>query len=119
VAVTGLPGTAAAADPLISQWKPATASSTENVGTPASAALDGNTGTRWSSAFGDPQWIQVDLGATANEPRVRGARHPRGPFHDLLTVSLGGTGTIDHVVNNTGAAAQGTATIPVSVVSFP
>ena len=35
VAVTGLSGTAAAADPLISQGKPATASSTENAGTPA------------------------------------------------------------------------------------
>ena len=32
---------------------------------PASAAVDGNTGTRWSSAFSDPQWLQVDLGATA------------------------------------------------------
>lgn len=43
--------------------KLATASSTENGGTPASAAFDGNTGTRWSSAFSDPQWIQVDLGS--------------------------------------------------------
>jgi len=40
-------------------------------------------------------------------------------FHDLLTVSLGGVGTIDHVINDTGAAAQGTATIPVNLVSFP
>ncbi|HVD29270.1 MAG TPA: coagulation factor 5/8 type domain-containing protein, partial [Mycobacteriales bacterium] len=40
-------------------------------------------------------------------------------FHDLLTVSLGGTGTIDNVINNTGEAAQGTATIPVNIVSFP
>jgi hypothetical protein len=44
--------------------KTATASSTENAGTPASAAVDGNTGTRWSSAFGDPQWLQVDLGSS-------------------------------------------------------
>ncbi|WP_432839418.1 discoidin domain-containing protein [Dactylosporangium sp. CA-092794] len=43
------------------QGKPATASSTENAGTPASSAVDGNTGTRWSSAAGDPQWLQVDL----------------------------------------------------------
>ena len=70
VAVAGLSGTAAAADPLISQGKPATASSTENAGTPASAAVDGNTGTRWSSAFSDPQWIQVDLGATATITQV-------------------------------------------------
>ena len=27
-------------------------------------AFDGNAGTRWSSGFSDPQWIQVDLGAT-------------------------------------------------------
>ncbi|NUT35573.1 MAG: hypothetical protein HOV79_21175 [Hamadaea sp.] len=54
-----------AAPSLLSQGKPATASSVENAGTPASAAVDGDTGTRWSSAFADPQWIQVDLGTTA------------------------------------------------------
>ncbi|WP_079161121.1 discoidin domain-containing protein [Streptomyces fodineus] len=45
------------------QGKPATASSTENAGTPASAAFDGSTTTRWSSEFSDPQWLQVDLGS--------------------------------------------------------
>ncbi|MEN3309768.1 MAG: beta-glucosidase, partial [Micromonosporaceae bacterium] len=44
--------------------RPATASATENAGTPASAAVDGDTGTRWSSTFSDPQWIQVDLGSS-------------------------------------------------------
>jgi hypothetical protein len=44
---------------------------------------------------------------------------PGVKLHDLLTVSLGGVGTIDHVVNDTGAAAQGSATIPVNIVSFP
>ncbi len=54
------------ADPvLLSQGKPVTASSTENAAMPASAAVDGNAGTRWSSAFSDPQWIQVDLGESA------------------------------------------------------
>src|SRR5450759_2116874 len=61
---------ARAADPLISQGKPTTASSTEAVGTPAVNATDGNTGTRWSSAFSDPQWIRIDLGATANITQV-------------------------------------------------
>jgi F5/8 type C domain/Beta-1,3-glucanase len=46
------------------QGRPATASSAENAGSAASAAVDGDTGTRWSSAFSDPQWIQVDLGAS-------------------------------------------------------
>jgi hypothetical protein len=44
---------------------------------------------------------------------------PGVKLHDLLTVSLGGVGTIDHVVNDTGAAAEGAATIPVNIVSFP
>jgi hypothetical protein len=61
---------AGAAPTLLSQNKPVTASSTENAGTPASAAVDGNTGTRWSSAFSDPQWLQVDLGASATVSQV-------------------------------------------------
>ncbi len=40
-------------------------------------------------------------------------------LHDLLTVSLGGNGVIDHVVNDTGGPAQGAATIPINIVSFP
>jgi hypothetical protein len=44
--------------------KTTTASSTENAGTPAADATDGNAGTRWSSAFSDPQWLEVDLGSS-------------------------------------------------------
>ncbi|MFB8395342.1 MULTISPECIES: discoidin domain-containing protein [Streptomyces] len=67
-----LPGStsAQAAPVLLSQGRPATASSTEGAGTPASAAVDGDNGTRWSSRFADPQWIQVDLGATARLSQV-------------------------------------------------
>ncbi|SDO06604.1 discoidin domain-containing protein [Actinacidiphila guanduensis] len=61
---------ARAAGTLLSQGRPATASSTENAGTPASAAVDGNTGTRWSSAAADPQWLQVDLGSTQTITQV-------------------------------------------------
>ncbi|MFE9667195.1 discoidin domain-containing protein [Microbispora bryophytorum] len=48
----------------VAQGRPSSASSAENGASPASAAFDGNTGTRWSSAFSDPQWIQVDLGSS-------------------------------------------------------
>ena len=34
-------------------------------------AVDGNTGTRWGSAYSDPQWITVDLGAAKAISRVR------------------------------------------------
>jgi hypothetical protein len=42
---------------------------------------------------------------------------PGVQFHDLLTISLGGVGTITHVINDTGATAQGSSTVPVNIVS--
>ena len=54
----------------ISKSKIATASSVENGGLSASAAVDGDGGSRWSSQFSDPQWIQVDLGASTTIGRV-------------------------------------------------
>ncbi|MFJ4199537.1 discoidin domain-containing protein [Streptomyces sviceus] len=69
--LTQLPAAAAAsADTNLSQGRAATSSSNENPGTPASAAVDGNTATRWSSAATDDQWLQVDLGATASISQV-------------------------------------------------
>ena len=50
--------------------RPATASSTENAGLPASAAVDGNPGTRWGSAFSDPQSLQIDLGSSRSVCQV-------------------------------------------------
>ncbi|MET7619580.1 discoidin domain-containing protein [Streptomyces sp. NPDC005408] len=62
---------ASAADPLVSRGKPATASSVESAAFDAGNAFDGDPATRWSSAEGkDPQWIRVDLGATATVSRV-------------------------------------------------
>jgi hypothetical protein len=61
---------AQAAPSLLSQGRPTTASSLENSSFPASAATDGNTSTRWSSAFSDPQWLEVDLGSSATVASV-------------------------------------------------
>ena len=61
---------ASAAAPPASQGKPATASSTENASFPAGNAVDGDPGTRWSSAFSDPQWLQVDLGSVQSITQV-------------------------------------------------
>ncbi|HWG15485.1 MAG TPA: discoidin domain-containing protein [Streptosporangiaceae bacterium] len=72
--VTGLlatsVGQAHAAATLLSQGQPTTASSTESAAYPAADATDGNTGTRWSSAFSDPQWLQVDLGSVSTISQV-------------------------------------------------
>ena len=44
--------------------QPTTASSTfSTTGNLASAATDGDPGTRWESAYVDPQWLEVDLGS--------------------------------------------------------
>lgn len=51
--------------------RPVRVSSTESSSYPGSNAVDGNTGTRWSSAFSDPQWIRVDLGTSRTICRVR------------------------------------------------
>src|SRR5947207_1312967 len=64
LALAAAPASRASAATLVSQGQPATASSLENASFPASNAVDGNTGTRWSSAFSDPQWLQIDLGST-------------------------------------------------------
>jgi hypothetical protein len=66
-----LAGTAQAGT-LLSQGKPATASSTEGAGFEAARAVDGSSSTRWASV--EPattnQWIYVDLGTTATIDRV-------------------------------------------------
>jgi uncharacterized protein YjdB len=51
--------------------KTTTTSSTETGTSLGSLAVDGNATTRWSSAFADPQWIYVDLGASYNVNRVK------------------------------------------------
>jgi hypothetical protein len=61
---TGPAGAATCGTTNVAQGKTATASSLENASFPASNAVDGNTGTRWSSAFADPQWLEVDLGSS-------------------------------------------------------
>jgi hypothetical protein len=66
-----VPATQASAAPsLLSQGKAVTASSEENNGTPAASAVDGDNATRWSSAFSDPQWIKLDLGASASVSQI-------------------------------------------------
>jgi len=46
-------------------------------------------------------------------PSVSGVR-----FHDMVTVSLGGTGTISHVINNSGGPSNSSSNV-ANLVSFP
>jgi chitodextrinase/GH18 family chitinase len=62
--------TASSVSSNLALGKPATASSVEVSGFPASAAVDGNTSTRWSSQYTDPSWIALDLGSVQTFNRV-------------------------------------------------
>ncbi|MGY0006884.1 discoidin domain-containing protein [Micromonospora sp. I033] len=107
---------AAAAGPLLSQGRPTTASSVKQGGTPAAAATDGDPGTRWSSAFTDPQWLQVDLGATATVDQIelvweaayarafqiQVAGDPAGPWQTIHSTTTGAGGTQTLAVSGTG-----------------
>ncbi|MCX4986593.1 discoidin domain-containing protein [Streptomyces sp. NBC_00572] len=108
--------TAQAAPTLLSQGKPATASSTEGGAFSASAAVDGDlTGTRWASAWQDAQWIQVDLGSSATlSHAVLNWEAAYGKSYDIqasengtdwrtvTTVSAGDGGTDNVTLSGTG-----------------
>ncbi|GAA2077686.1 discoidin domain-containing protein [Actinomadura alba] len=106
------PPSTARADVLLSQGRPATASSTENAGTAAANAVDGNTGTRWSSAFSDPQWIQVDLGATATINRV--VLNWEAAYATAYQVQVSADGSTWSTIHSTTSGTGGVQTLNVS-----
>ncbi|MET7283635.1 glycosyl hydrolase family 8 [Kribbella sp. NPDC005582] len=98
---------ASAAETLLSQGKPATASSVEGTGFEAAKALDGNSSTRWASAEGhDPEWIRVDLGTAANITRVKlNWEAAYGKSYKIQTSADGSTGWTDVFSTTTGNGA--------------
>lgn len=81
--------------------KPADASSEEYSGLGADKAVDGIEASRWASAWSDPQWLRVDLGAaypinqvkiyweyaSAKEYKVQVADSPDGPWTDCVHIT--------------------------------
>ncbi|WP_285630723.1 discoidin domain-containing protein [Lentzea sp. NBRC 102530] len=112
VAALIVPVTASAAGPLISQNRPVTASSSENVAFGAAAAVDGDLGTRWSSTFSDPQWIQIDLGSSARVDQVVLAWESASAR--AYTLSISSNGTSWQELRRTTTGPGGTETLPVS-----
>src|SRR6266498_3627532 len=103
---------AAAAGPLISQGKPVTASSSESAAFPATAAVDGNLGTRWSSAFSDPQWLQVDLGATYTVDQV--TLNWEAAYARAYTIQVSTDATTWSTVYTTTAGAGGNQSLALN-----
>ncbi|MBO3748400.1 discoidin domain-containing protein [Streptosporangiaceae bacterium NEAU-GS5] len=118
LAAAGLAATGGAASAAVcgttnaAQGKPATASSVENAGTPASNAVDGSTTTRWSSAFSDPQWVQVDLGSSQQVCRASLNWETARAATFKIQVSDNASTWTDATATITGAA--GTQTVTVS-----
>ena len=106
------PPPAGAAEVVLSQNKPVTVSSVEHAGTPATAAVDGNTGTRWASAFTATAWIQVDLGAPAALSRVAIAWE--NAYAKAFTVQLSTDGAAYTQAYTTTTGAGGQQSIPVT-----
>jgi hypothetical protein len=113
-AITAL--SAEAAETLLSQGKPVTVSSSENAGAfPPAAAVDGNTGTRWASAFADPQWLSVDLGASSAISRVELNWEAAYAKTFRIQTSLNGSTWADATAATAGTA--GVQSLPVSATA--
>ncbi|MET9438769.1 discoidin domain-containing protein [Streptomyces sp. NPDC006551] len=111
-----LPAPAAQAAPvLLSQGRTVTASSQEHPGTAAAHAVDGDAGTRWSSAFSDPQWIQVDLGATATVERVE--LRWEAAYAKAYRIETSPNGTDWSTAYSTTTGAGGTEVLAVSATA--
>ncbi|MET9399893.1 discoidin domain-containing protein [Kitasatospora sp. NPDC002965] len=107
---TGRAADCGAAD--AAKGRPATASSVENGGLSAANAVDGDPGTRWSSAFADPQWLQVDLGSVRQLCRVELAWE--AAYGRSYRIETSDDGTTWRTLHSTEHGTGGTETLTVS-----
>ncbi|MFJ6198128.1 DUF1996 domain-containing protein [Micromonospora sp. NPDC092111] len=105
-------GSAQAAETLLSQGRPALASSVENGEAPAVAAVDGRTDTRWGSQWSDPQWLRVDLGATSNISRV--VLRWETAYARAYQIQTSADGAAWTTIYSTTTGAGGTETVTVT-----
>ncbi len=97
---------------LLSQGQTATASSQESTGFPAANAVDGDTGTRWSSQFSDPQWLEIDLGTT--HPISQVVLNWETAYASAYQIQTSTDGTNWTTVYSTTTGTGGVQTVPVS-----
>jgi F5/8 type C domain/Beta-1,3-glucanase/Putative Ig domain len=92
--------------------QPTTASSTQGPSWPASNATDGNLSTRWSSAFSDPQWLEVDLGAT--QPVCQVVIHWETAYAKAFQIQTSNDNSTWTTIYSTTTGTGGTQTLNVS-----
>jgi Exo-beta-D-glucosaminidase Ig-fold domain/F5/8 type C domain/Glycosyl hydrolases family 2 len=85
----------------LAQGKTATASSVDDASRPPSNAVDGNPNTRWSSAYEDNQWIEVDLGSVVSFDQVLIVWEAAFALNYAIEVSVDGVSwaTVQQVYN--------------------
>ena len=106
-------GSAASAAPtLLSQGRPATASSSDATARTPGRAVDGSTTTRWASARTDAQWLRVDLGRTATISRV--VLRWEAAYAKAYDVQVSSDAKTWRTVSSTRAGTGGVVTTAVS-----
>lgn len=96
----------------LARGKPVQASSTvtrDGESFPPEGAVDGNSTTRWSSEFSDPQWIAVDLGKPTTVSRVELAWE--GAFGKAYAIQVSADGKAWQDVHKTDSGKGGLETI--------
>ncbi len=96
----------------VARGRPVTASSVENATYPASAAVDGDPATRWSSTFSDPQWLRVDLGSARTVCQV--VLSWEAAYASAFQIQVSADGNAWTTIHSTGNGTGGTQTLDVS-----
>src|SRR5450755_508674 len=96
----------------IALHQPTTASSIQGPSWPASNATDGNLSTRWSSAFSDPQWLEVDLGSTQSICQV--VIHWETAYAKAFQIQVSNDNSTWTTIYSTTTGTGGTQTLNVT-----
>jgi hypothetical protein len=97
---------------LLSQGRPVLASSIQGNPWAAANAVDGNLTTRWSSAFSDPQWLEVDLGAVYDIHSV--VLYWENAYATAFQIQVSDNGSTWADLYPTISGYEGKQTLPVS-----
>lgn len=96
----------------VARGRPVTASSVEQAALSPANVTDGLPGTRWGSEWGDPQWIQVDLGAST--PVCQVVLSWEQAYATAYDVQVSDDGERWTALASTTLGRGGTETVPVS-----
>ena len=99
---------------------PDQASWQQNASTPGYPAFTVTPGVRTFTGYGMASYCFFNQGVPIESANAYTVPNTPGvQLHDLLTRFLNGSGSIDHVINGTGAAVTAASPGPSDVVSFP